>query len=188
MNHEAHEDTKADEPVGCVTKDRERVTNRHKRVTKGFNCVTKGFNCVTTCRKRVTTCNERVTTCRKRVTKCNERVTKCNKRVTTCDERVTKCDERVTKCAKFLTNRVQLRWRSADESGVMIKYPPPMTAAERQRKCRAGGKGRHRGGPQPVSRVEAQRLRQEAIDAAAAIIAAEETAPAEQAGAGALAA
>jgi hypothetical protein len=93
----------------------------------------------------------------------------------------------VTKRMKFVMHRVKLRWRSADESGVMILYRPPMTAAERQRKCRAGGKGRHRGGPKPISRIEAQQRRQEAIDAAAAIIAAETAAAAEQAGANALA-
>jgi len=39
----------------------------------------------------------------------------------------------------------------------MLKPVGPMTAAERQRKCRAGGKGRHRGGSTGKQMAEARR-------------------------------
>jgi hypothetical protein len=53
-----------------------------------------------------------------------------------------------------------------------------MTAAERQRKCRAGGKGRHRGGiTRAMREVELQRAR----EAAAAAQALREAQPAAQA-------
>jgi len=49
----------------------------------------------------------------------------------------------------------------------MLIKVPPMTAAERQRKCRAGGKGRHRGGIKN-RKTQARRRVQEAFAAARA--------------------
>ena len=39
----------------------------------------------------------------------------------------------------------------------MLKPVGPMTAAERQRRCRAGGKGRHRGGIKAQAAAEVSR-------------------------------
>jgi hypothetical protein len=62
----------------------------------------------------------------------------------------------------------------------MLKPAPPMTAAHRQRRCRAGGKGRHRGGTTKRMRQESERLVR-AMMAAARATAAAQPVTAEQA-------
>jgi hypothetical protein len=48
----------------------------------------------------------------------------------------------------------------------MMTPAPPMTAAERQRACRARGKGRHRGGPTKSQMAEGLRRAREVMRAA----------------------
>jgi hypothetical protein len=51
---------------------------------------------------------------------------------------------------------------------VQVKKRSPMTAAQRQRECRAGGKGRHRGGSTKQDRERARVLVRELLAAAEA--------------------